>query len=174
MSQQLINLNPDLKRLRDEGYEMEIQGGHLLVHHIPYLNSIKEVKFGTLVSQLSIIGNGKIGKPHTHVIDFSGENPCNIDGTLISSIQHSNSPNKLTERIRIDRSFSNKPLGGYSDQYQKFKRYIDIISAPAKYLDCSISEKTFKVIPDSDNETVSIYSYYLFPSNHSENCIKSI
>ena len=157
MSQQLINRNPDLKRLRDEGYEMEIIGGHLLVHHIPYLNSKKEIKYGTLVSALTLIGKGKIEKPNTHVIEFAGESPCNVGGSLISEIQHSNSPKKLNGRIQIDRSFSNKPPGGYPNQYEKVKRYADIISAPAKYLDEKATEKTYKVIPDSACETVFHY-----------------
>tara|TARA_R110002020_G_C16272773_1_gene771240 strand:- start:229 stop:1407 length:1179 start_codon:yes stop_codon:yes gene_type:complete len=157
MSQQLINRNPDLKRLRDEGYEMEIIGGHLLVHHIPYLNSKKEIKYGTLVSPLTLIGNGKIEKPNNHVIEFAGENPCNVDGTVISEIQHSNNPKKLNDRIHIDRSFSNKPPGGYPNQYEKVKRYADIISASAKFLDSRVTEKTFKVIADSACETVFQY-----------------
>ena len=36
MSQQLISLNPDLKRLQDEGYHVEVKNGHLLVHEVPY------------------------------------------------------------------------------------------------------------------------------------------
>src|SRR5690242_19173715 len=36
VSQQLISLSPDLKRLRDEGYNLEIRGGHLLVKDVPY------------------------------------------------------------------------------------------------------------------------------------------
>lgn len=157
MSQQLINRNPDLKRLRDEGYEVEIIGGHLLVHHVPYLNSKKEIKFGVLVSALTLIGNGKIEKPNTHVIEFTGENPCNVDGTVISEIQHSNNPQKLNEKIQIDRSFSNKPQGGYPNQYEKVKRYVDIISAPAKFQNDKVTEKTYKVIPDSASETVFQY-----------------
>jgi hypothetical protein len=157
MSQQLINRNPDLKRLRDEGYEVESIGGHLLVHHIPYLNSKKEIKYGVLVSALTLIGNGKIEKPDNHVIEFSGENPCNVDGTLISAIQHSNNPKKLNDRIQIDRSFSNKPPDGYPNQYEKVKRYAEIISAPAKFLDGSVTEKTFRAIPDSECETVFQY-----------------
>ena len=152
MSQQLINRNPDLKRLRDEGYQVEIQGGHLLVHHIPYLNSKREIKYGVLVSQITVRG-GKIGAPHTHVIDFSGENPCTNDGIVISEIQHSNSPKRLNSSLTVDRSFSNKPRGGYPDHYEKVKRYADIISAPAKFLDEKVTEKTFAVIPDSANET---------------------
>lgn len=157
MSQLLINHNPDLKRLRDEGYEVEIQGGHLLVHHIPYLNAKLEINYGTLVSSLTLIGNGKIAAPNNHVIDFIGENPCNVDGNVISEIQHSNNMKKLTNIIQIDRSFSNKPKTGYPNQYEKVKRYADIISAGPKSLDYSVTEKTFKLIPDSKNETVFQY-----------------
>ena len=152
MSQQLINRNPHLKRLRDEGYQVEIQGGHLIVHHIPYLNSKKEIKYGILVSQITFVG-GNVAAPHTHVIDFAGENPCNIDGSVISEIQHSVNQKRLTTTLVIDRSFSNKPPTGYSNHYEKVKRYADIISAPAKYLDDKVTEKTFKVIPDIENET---------------------
>jgi biotin operon repressor len=38
MSLQLISRSPDLKQLRDEGYEIEVNGGHLVVHQIPYVN----------------------------------------------------------------------------------------------------------------------------------------
>ena len=57
MSQQLINRSPDLKKLRDEGYEVEIRSNFLLVKNIPYLNSAKEVKYGVLISELTLAGD---------------------------------------------------------------------------------------------------------------------
>ena len=149
MSQQLINHNPDLKRLRDEGYEIEIRGGYLLIHHIPYVDQNKQIQVGVLVSTLDNIQD--------HVIFFTGENPCEIDGTVITAIQHINNSSVLNNTITVNRSFSNKPNGGYQNYYEKIKRYADLISAPAKYLDPSVTEKTFKVIPDSGNETVFQY-----------------
>ena len=149
MSQQLINHSPDLKRLRDEGYEIEIRGGYLLIHHIPYVDQNKQIQFGVLVSTLDNIQD--------HVIFFTGENPCEIDGTVITAIQHINNSSVLNNTITVNRSFSNKPNGGYQNYYEKIKRYADLISAPAKYLDPSVTEKTFKVIPDSGNETVFQY-----------------
>lgn len=149
MSQQLINHSSDLKRLRDEGYEIEVRGGYLLIHHIPFIDQNKQIQLGILVSTLHNIQD--------HVIFFAGENPCEIDGTVISSIQHNNSTSVLNNSITVNRSFSNKPNGGYPNYYEKVKRYADIISAPAKYLDSSVTEKTFKVIADSTNETVFEY-----------------
>ncbi len=149
MSQQLINHSPDLKRLRDEGYEIEVRGGYLLIHHIPFVDQNKKIQYGVLVTTLHDIQN--------HVIFFIGDNPCEIDGNIITAIQHGNSNSVLNNQITVNRSFSNKPVGGYPNYYEKVKRYADIISAPAKYLDPSVTEKTFKVIADSSNETVFQY-----------------
>lgn len=156
MSQQLINHSPDLKRLRDEGYEIEIRGGYLLIHHVPFLDHHKQLKYGTLVSTLTLSGN-RTCTPDTHVISFIGDNPCEIDGNVISSIQHSNADAVLNNQLTVNRSFSNKPVDGYPNYYEKAKRYVDIISAPAKYMDPSVTEKTFKTIADNNNETVFQY-----------------
>jgi len=157
MSQQLINLSPDLKRLRDEGYEIEVCGGYLLIHHIPFVDHNKQIQYGSLVSTLTLSNNTRTTVPDNHVIYFVGDNPCDIEGTVISSIQHNNSNTVLTNQISVNRSFSNKPAGGYPNYYEKVKGYVDIISAAAKYLDPSVTEKTFKMIPDSSNETVFQY-----------------
>lgn len=157
MSQQLINHSPDLKRLRDEGYEIEVNGGYLLIHHVPFVDQNRQIVYGVLVSTLTLNSNQKTGIPDNHVIHFIGENPCEIDGTVITAIQHSNVNSALNHQITVNRSFSNKPAAGYPDYYEKVKRYADIISAPAKFLDPSVTEKTFKVIADVDSETVFQY-----------------
>ena len=54
MSNKLVNRNPDLKRLRDEGYEIEVRGGHLIAHHIPYVNKNREIKIGKLITTLQM------------------------------------------------------------------------------------------------------------------------
>lgn len=157
MSQQLISHSLDLKRLRDEGYEIEVNGGFLLVHQIPYLNDKREHLLGILVSTLTLKNNETTGVPDNHVIYFIGQNPCNEDGSLITAIQHSNVDATLRDGITVNRSFSNKPATGYPNYYEKVKRYADIISAPAKFLDPSLTEKTFKVITDHDNQGVFHY-----------------
>lgn len=157
MSQQLINHSPDLKRLRDEGYEIEVRGGYLLIHHIPFVNQNKQIQYGILVSTLTLSSNNRTTTPDNHVIYFIGDNPCEVDGTIINAIQHSNANSVLNHQITVNRSFSNKPAAGYPNYYEKVKRYADLISAPAKYLDPSVTEKTFKVIADSANETVFQY-----------------
>ncbi len=150
MSQQLINHSPDLKRLRDEGYEIEVRNGYLMVHHIPYLNATGKVSYGSLVTDLNLAGSELTARPSNHVIHFVGENPCNKGGGVIQSIQHNVQSTTLFDGLVVNYSFSNKPASGYVDYYEKISRYADIISAPAKSLDSTVTEKTFRVVPNRD------------------------
>ena len=144
MLQQLINHSPDLKRLQNEGYELEVKGGYLLIHHIPYVNHSREVKYGILVSELSLANSQKTIKPSTHVINFIGEYPCNSDGSIITAIKHLNQQN-LGNGIVVNFSFSNKPQSGYSDYFEKVSTYANIICSPAKSIDPLVTEKTFRI-----------------------------
>ena len=156
MSSKLINRNPDLKKLRDSGYEIEVRGGHLIVHHIPYVNSACEVKIGKLISTL-MLNNDVVLKPDTHVIYFMGEHPCKHDGTIINAIKHSTANQRLFDDIVLNHSFSNKPVNGYGNYYEKITGYAEIISAYAKAINPEITAQTYKVIECSENETVFNY-----------------
>jgi len=156
MSQQLINHNPDLKKLRDEGLEVEVKGGYLIVSHVPYVNSQKQICYGRLVSSLTLSGN-KTLKPNTHVIQFIGTHPCHKDGREIIEIKHNSQNQRLVDDLVVNHAFSNKPSNGYVDNHEKFTRYIEIISAPAKSIDPTVTEKTFKVIADNDDNCVFNY-----------------
>ncbi|RZJ56016.1 MAG: ThiF family adenylyltransferase [Flavobacterium sp.] len=156
MSQQLINHSPDLKRLRDEGYEIEVRGGYLLIHHVPYVNGNKKIAMGTLVSNLTISGLS-IGPPNTHVIHFIGEHPCNVDGSIIAAIQHSSQPQDFGLGMMINHSFSNKPPAGYANQYEKVKRYVEIISAQAQAVDDSLTARTFARVHEAESDSVFRY-----------------
>lgn len=156
MSQELISRNPDLKRLRDEGYEVEIRATYLLVHSVPYVNSNREVKRGTLVSALQLAGD-KTVSPSDHVALFTGDHPCNKNGTEILQIKHSTSNQTLAPNLVVKHSFSNKPPNGYADFYQKMTRYAEIISGPAESLEPGISAKTFRVIESQGEESVFNY-----------------
>lgn len=146
MQQPLINRSPDLKRLCDEGYEIELRGPYLLVHHVPYLNIGRQLCYGSLVTVLDTSGQTTV-KPSYHVIHFVGEYPHRSDGTPILGIEHQNSSQELYPGLTVQFAFSNKPPEGYADYYHKITRYADIISAPAKTLFPNVTEKTFRVVP---------------------------
>lgn len=101
MSQQLINRSPDLKRLRDEGYNLEIRSGWLLLKDVPYVNSGTVVKHGILVAKLTLAGD-ITARPDDHVAHFVGEHPCREDGQEIAQIKNQSARRSLDEGVVID------------------------------------------------------------------------
>lgn len=152
-----INRSKDLKQLIDEGFEVEVKGGHLVVHQIPYVNSSRQIKYGKLVSTLALNGDVTV-KPDTHVMGFMGEHPCNKDGSIITAIQHSNANQQVADGIVMNFTFSNKPPNGYENYYHKVTQYAKIITAPAKAIDNTVTAQTFKVRECSEEESVFLYT----------------
>ena len=113
MSAPRISRSPDLQKLRDEGYDISIKSGHLLLR-APYLNAQRQVKQGTLVTPLDLVGE-RTARPSSHVVSFIGEQPCHKDGSEIAQIRHAVGDQKLAEGLVVNRSFSNKPPEGYVD-----------------------------------------------------------
>ena len=108
MSQRPISLSPDLTRLRNDGFDLEIRAGYLLVKDVPYVNAAREVKRGILVSKLTLAGD-ETARPDDHVAYFAGEHPCLSDGTEIVKIKHGSSQQTLAEGVVAQHSFSAKP-----------------------------------------------------------------
>ena len=157
MSQSLINHSPDLKRLRDDGFEIDFKPGYLLLTNIPYVTSQKVVAFGTLVSALDLAGEVTT-KPRNHVVMFVGEMPCDERGHPIQQIHNQSRRKKLVDGLVIDHRFSSKPAGGYRDYYQKMTTYASIICAPAQAFDPSVTPQTFKVIETEPGQSVFKYT----------------
>lgn len=168
MSLNLINHSKDLQQLRNEGFDIEIKHGHLLIHGIPYVNSQKNIAYGVLVTALDLAGESTV-KPQDHVIHFIGEHPCDIEGNILKGIESPHNRRTLAENIEIDFSFSSKPRPeGYVDYYEKVTNYYQIISPHAEAIDSSVTAKTFKVrlieepefpfhYPDSNSSRAEIY-----------------
>lgn len=157
MQQQLINRSPDLKRLQQEGFELEIVEGYAIVHHIPYLDRNKCLHFGKLISSLNMSDNRTI-TPNDHVIYFMGDHPCDKDGNRIAGISHAEPNQRLSNEIIMNYSFSNKPQAGYFDYYQKFKRYIDIIIAPAISMHPEVKAQTHIVRGITEMDSPFVYT----------------
>lgn len=156
MSHKLISHSPDLNSLRNEGFEISIMGAFVVVESVPYVTHEKKIKYGTLVCDLTIVGD-KAAVPQNHVIYFKGDHPCNIDGSEITQITHQAAVQNLMTELVVDRSFSNNPGRPYSDFYEKIDTYVRIISAPAEALNSSVTARTFKVIEDL--ESTSVFRY---------------
>ena len=156
MSQQLISRSEDLRRLRDDGYEIEVRDGFLLIGHVPYVDSEAKVEYGTLVSTLTLAGD-VTAKPDTHVTTFAGEAPCDQHGQVLSQILIGSERQHLADGLDVDHMFSSKPAAGYADYYDKMTTYVNIISGPAQARDPAATPQTFRVVDDPDPNSVFEY-----------------
>lgn len=156
MSSQLISRSADLQRLRDEGYDLEIRAGYLVVRRVPYVDSSRQVRYGELVSDLELAGDTTT-RPTNHVTMFAGAAPCDQHGVVLSKIVNSTQHQELGDGLAIDHTFSSKPPGGYTDYYDKMIAYIRIVAAPALTIDDSVTATPFPVVLDDECSTVFNY-----------------
>ncbi|MGB3870859.1 MAG: ThiF family adenylyltransferase [Flavobacteriales bacterium] len=152
----LISRSADLKHLRDDGYTIEVLGGHLVVHDIPYVNARREVGQGKFVCPLNLQGD-RTGPPPDHVMWFMGEHPCDREGNIITAIQHGSHNVRLSDEVVTNFSFSNKPPGGYANYYDKVVTYARIITAQAWSIDPGATAQTFRVMVDDEEDSVFNY-----------------
>ena len=156
MSHALISRSNDLSKLRDEGYEVDIQSNHLVIRNVPYVNNQCHVKRGLLVSTLDL--NGDVTAcPSTHQAFFVGEYPCDNNGQFLETIVNGKTQTNLGDDLIINYSFSSKPASGYQDYYHKMSTYIDILSGYARKIDPAVTAKTFGVIESKNTDSVFEY-----------------
>jgi len=159
MSHQIISRSPDLKQLRDEGYDIEVKSGYLFIKDVPYIGSDKKIARGTLVSKLTVAGDVAV-PPDTHVAYFIGGAPCDVNGSPLVKIINSSQKQKLDNVVEVDHTFSAKPMpdGKYKDNYDKVKKYIAMISGHAQAIDPNVTAATFPALPTTD-EDKSVFNY---------------
>ncbi len=153
MLPQLISRSDDLKRLFDDGYELSIVGGQLVVSNIPYVAADKTVKRAALVSELRLSDDTTLA-PKTHVMKFTGDHPCDKNGKELAYMKHSIKNEVIGDGITVTRSFSCKPTTGpYPDYYAKVTTYAEMISVHAQQLEPGATGRTHAVTqvdePDS-------------------------
>jgi len=156
MSRELFSRNADLKRLRDEGYFVQVVGGLLVMRDVPYVDAKRQVRMGALISSLTLAGD-QTRQPDTHVIHFDGEYPCQPDGTPIQRISNQTGEFDLGHGLRAKHRFSSKPEGGYTDYFHKMSTYAAILSGPAAALDPDATPRTFRT-PEPEEDCVFNYT----------------
>lgn len=157
MSHALFSLNPDLSRLRTDGYFVRIIGNLLVMSEVPYVDAECRVRTGTLISSLELAGD-RTRKPETHVIHWDGDFPCNAEGTPLSAIAHVSANTDLGHGLTARHSFSSKPgPDGYPDYYTKMVTYATILAGPAAVRQPGLSPRLLQAGDDTDEPSVFHY-----------------
>lgn len=161
MSFELINHSPDLKKLRDEGYDIQIRGAYLVVNDIPYVNSSRQVLRGQLISKLNVVGNAT-ATPDEHQMYFAGEYPCHADGSQMTEMVNATVDTVVDAKLTARLSFSRKPTptSSYPDYFEKVTAYEALLSAEAVQL-ADVTAKTRRVEEAEDEN----YPFFYLETN---------
>ena len=163
MLQQLISLNPCLQKLQQEGYSLEVRGGFLVIHHVPYLNMNREIHEGTLIMAINLSGT-KVLKPQDHTAYWSGDIPCEHNGDRVPALINSSARNDHGLGLISNHYLSCKPdRESYADQnyptyYEKVVTYCQRISTPAYMVDHEACEKIRNKVVPNEEESVLRYA----------------
>jgi len=141
----------------------------LLVKDVPYVDTGRIVKRGTLVSKLILAGD-VTARPDDHVAHFMGEYPCRADGTPIEAIRNESVRRELAPGVVVDHRFSAKPMpsGFYEDYYAKVTRYVTIISGYAVVIQPGVTAKTFRPVAAADVDEETVFKYIDTASSRAE------
>ncbi|MFO1237708.1 MAG: ThiF family adenylyltransferase [Alphaproteobacteria bacterium] len=127
----LASHNQDIQRLLDRGYALRIDGARLVVRDIPYLDETSALKIGAFVANLKFIDQYRV-EQDDHQVYFAGSVPHGLDGRPIPNLAGGPTTILLNKTdIVVQRSFSNKPTGGFPDFFAKIEHYTNVVAGPA-------------------------------------------
>lgn len=162
MSQQLISHNLCLQKLQQEGYSLEVRGGFLVIHHVPYLNMNREIHEGKLIMALNLSGDNVL-KPQDHTAYWDGDIPFEYDGSPVPALINNSSRQEHGLGLTSNHFLSCKPdRESYADQnyptyYEKVITYCQRISAPAYMVNKVTCEKIRNQVVPNGAESVLKY-----------------
>lgn len=158
MSRRLISLSPDLAKLQEEGFDLDILNGYLLVRDVPYVGTGAQVKRGTLVSNLELAGDRTV-RPQDHTMKFVGDFPCDANGRPLETLRHSNGGD-LGGGLVVNFSFSRKRTdrASYTDYHEKVTTYVAQLEGHAQVLDPAATARTHPVLVPDEGEP-SVFNY---------------
>jgi hypothetical protein len=150
---ELASHNEDLQRLLDKGYALRIDGAHLVVRDIPYLDGRRVLHQGAFVAKLVFVDRVHV-RQDDHQVYFAGGVPHGLDGQPIRNLAGGPCTIALEKTdVTVQRSFSNKPPAGFANFFDKIEHYVTLISGPAIALHAA-NPLTFRIDTDVIGKTV--------------------
>ncbi|WP_428420767.1 ThiF family adenylyltransferase [Methylibium sp.] len=157
MFQRLASHNEDLRRLAGKGYALAVDGAHLIVRDIPYLDGSGSLQWAAFVAKLVFVDEVRVVQDD-HQIYFSGGVPHNMDGSPVANLAggpHQLALGQTSADVVVQRSFSNKPrdTGKFENFFDKIESYVALIAGPAMSK-CDASPYTFRVVEAEQEPSV--------------------
>ncbi|RWZ67856.1 ThiF family adenylyltransferase [Labedella populi] len=135
----------DFTRLLDEGYDVQLIDGYLVIDDVPYVTAQKIVQRGRLVMPAALAGD-ELTTPPDHTTHFGGAEPCDADGRPLSKVINSAQHNEFLPGRSTDFYFSAKPpAGNYANYYDKVTTYVELLTRWALIIDPRSTARTYPV-----------------------------
>jgi hypothetical protein len=153
----LVARSPDLARLVDEGYDIEIRDAFLLVHHVPYVTSAGKVDHCILVSELTTNGAHTI-EPQNHTVWVVGDVPHDHQGNKVTIVINDEQPLNVLDGLTASCQMSGKPSGKLpTDYHHKMANYVTILGTYARRVEVTATHTNFPQRPTADTDSVFLY-----------------
>lgn len=160
MSHRLIAHSPDLLAMRNDGYNLEVRNGYLLVKDIPYVTGSATVREdGVLIAKLDthvVDGHEQTRKPDGHVAYWTGEHPCHADGSKLRSLENPSDAQDFGGGVKADFMFS--AYNNYRDYEHKMLGYLGWIVGEAKKLRLEVTAQTHPIYA-TDEQDDDVFHY---------------
>lgn len=158
MSRTLIDRNPDLLHLLQDGYNIQVTDANfLLMHDVPFVTPNRTIATGVLATSLELAGD-KTVQPQDHTAKFIGEFPCDSAGQPMSIMVHQTADVPLGSGFTANHSFSRKPARGhYLDYYEKMTHYVALLAQQVAAINPEATAKTFRVVESAPNDGPHVY-----------------
>lgn len=156
MSHTKIALDPHLRRLRDEGFNLEVRANHLLVHTMPYVTPATVVAYGTLAMPLNMIAD-QVGPPPDHTAKFIGECPCHADGSPLVIVTGSGNED-FGSGVVTFHNMSGRPSESDKNYYDKVIRYEHSLGDQARIIKDDATAHSLAVKELTADESVFYYA----------------
>lgn len=155
MSSAPLVRDPDLSRLLDDGYDVVVQAGHLIVRHIPYVTETRAIEYGFLTYPVTVSGD-RVVSGTDHRIWFGGSVPCDEHGRKLPIANPEG--HAIGDGLQADFMLSSKPgPAGYPDEYSKVTAYSRMVADQAQAIDRSVTPTPGAAWQEVDEDTPFAY-----------------
>lgn len=140
MSPAPTHRSADLERLRDEGYNIALVNGLLVISDVPYVAPDRSVKRGRLKIMLRMAGNVTL-PPNYHAVAWDGEQPSNAMGAPLEGMNAMGGMRAGGQGPSF--SLCHKPDGReFHDYHELVTSYVNMLSQNAILIDPSCTART--------------------------------
>lgn len=133
---ELVNHNPFVKNLHDQGYEVDFVGNYFVIYGLPCLDQDGCLQFGDMFSPVAL-GEGGVIEPHgTHQVWWRGSKPHAQRavelGVGIVAAQVQIVPELITDyAFSLKLREGSQPARNYESFQEKIETYLAVIVQPA-------------------------------------------